>query len=69
MILYRVICWIKGEHNFEREELVDNNTTKCYCKCGKFARVNWRYVGGYKNGVSRINNIKRKLELNTNHYK
>jgi hypothetical protein len=65
MLLYRIICWIRGEHNFEREVIIDENTTKNYCKCGKWLGFGWSFVGGHKRGISELENMKRTFRWNS----
>lgn len=64
MIFYRIICWWKKDHNYSKEIMVDEKTTRNYCKCGKWLEFDWSYVGSYRKAMSDLHNIKRKKEWN-----
>ena len=60
-IIYKIICFLT-EHHYSKEVIIDKNTTRSYCKCGKWLEFDWSYIGGHKLGISNISNLKRKIE-------
>lgn len=66
MILYRILCILRRDHHYHKEIIIDENTTKNYCKCGRWLEFDWSYMGGYKKSVNKISNLKRKREWEDN---
>ena len=60
MILYRIVCWLKGDHNYSKEVLVDDQTTRNYCRCGKWLEFDWSYMGGYRKAMNGLSDLDRK---------
>lgn len=62
MILYRILCWIRQDHHYFDERMIDENTTRNYCPCGKWLEFDWSPLGGYKKSISDMSNLIRKRE-------
>lgn len=62
-IIYKIICFIT-EHHYSKEVVVNKNTTRSYCKCGKWLEFDWKYMGGYEKATNKILELKIKNELN-----
>ncbi|MGQ0795245.1 MAG: hypothetical protein ACT4N5_03560 [Nitrosopumilaceae archaeon] len=65
MIIYKVVCWLKREHHYSKEIVIDDVTTRNYCKCGAWLEFNWSYMGGYRKAMNNLSNMKRKAEWDT----
>jgi len=53
---------LRRDHHYHEEVMIDENTTRNYCKCGKWLGFDWSYIGGYKKSINKISELKRKLE-------
>jgi len=62
MKFYRILCILRRDHHYHREVIIDQNTTRSYCKCGKWLEFDWSLMGGYQHGFNRISDLKRKNE-------
>lgn len=59
MILYRILCWIRRDHHYFDERIIDENTTRNYCPCGKWLEFDWSYMGGYKKSMNKLDSTVR----------
>ena len=63
MIYFEMIkCFLRRDHHYFKEVIIDKNTTQNFCKCGKWLEFDWSYVGGHKLGISNISNLNRKMK-------
>ena len=58
--IHKILCFLRREHRYHEEIIVNNNYTENHYKCGDWLGFEWHLVGGYKRSMSTISNLKRK---------
>ena len=58
--LHKIICFLRREHHYHEEIVIDNDNTESRCKCGAYMAFQWDLVGGYKQAGDLMDHLKRK---------
>ena len=58
--LHKIVCFLKRDHDYMEEVIINDNYTESRCKCGAWLGFEWHLMGGYKRSTDLLDHLKRK---------
>ena len=58
--IHKIICFLRREHHYHEEIIINDNYIENHCKCRDWLGFEWHLVRGYMRSMSAISNLKRK---------